>query len=87
VKIYLHVKSGRHYAMLHTAIDTTNARNGGETVVYRRVMLGRAVTELVGPTFVRDAAEFHESIEGVPRFALVTDSRLSRKSKTPGPKS
>jgi hypothetical protein len=86
VRIYLHVKSGRYYAVLHTAIDTTNARNGGSVVVYRRVLSSGAVTEMAGPYFVRDAAEFDEIMpDGHPRFVPV--ATVGAKPKPPGPKS
>jgi hypothetical protein len=64
--IYRHHKGGL-YTVLMTALESTNGRERAPVVVY--------VSHQDGSINVRDEREFHEQVQGVPRFELVAGAQ------------
>jgi hypothetical protein len=64
--IYRHYKGGL-YTVLMTALESTNGRERAPVVVY--------VSHQDGSINVRDEREFHEPVEGVPRFAPLGEAK------------
>ncbi len=62
--LYLHHK-GDLYEVIETAIEATNARKGGEVVVYRSLDDGQL--------YVRDRAEFEEMVDPSPYTSHLTE--------------